>query len=145
MATGKAVYFNADLESYILENTDSVALDHRKFVAFHKATGKQGGMVDLADGAAGAVAGVICDRGMDTSGFASLDNIPVGQRSRVQHRGITQVRAAAVAILPGDLVYAVTATGLASNSSAGATLVGVALTETGGTLDEMVTVDLRYI
>lgn len=145
MATGKAVFFNADLESYTLENTDATAVDHRTIVAFHKLTGKQGGMVAMADAEAGAIAGVVCDKGMDTSGFTSLDNIPVGQRSRVQYRGITQVRASNVAILPGEPVYVIAASGKVTNVSSGNTLVGVALTETGGTLDELVTVNLKDI
>ncbi len=139
-----AVFQNASLEFLNLTNTNDAALDTRTFVAFHKATGKQGGMVDMADAAAGAVAGIIEEYGFTSgdSALTSVSNIPVGQSARVRRRGITFARAGAVSILPGELVYAIPASGKVTNSSAGNTIVGVALSETTGTDDQLVVIDI---
>lgn len=138
-----SAFKNADLETQEMENTDSVALGHRLFVGFHKLTGKQGGMVNLAHAQVGDVAGIIEQHGKDTTGFTSVNNIPVGQRSRVRRRGITIARAGAVVILPGEKVYTVPATGKVTNLATGNLYVGVAFTETTGTDDEMITIDVR--
>lgn len=135
-----ASFDNASLDSFTLRNFKSTALGH-KTVVFHDKD-NIGGMCLGNDANAGGVAGVLEDTGIDTSTGLPSATLPQNQTGRVRFAGITKVRTGAVAILYGEKVYIVAATGKATNVSTSNTFIGIALNTTAGAADELVVVRL---
>lgn len=135
-----AVYDNASLDLITLRNLTGAAIDHKTVVWFDKAN--PGGFCKGDNANAGGVAGVVEEKGFDTTNGVPLTTVPNGQVSAVRFAGITKIRAGAVAITAGEKVYAVPATGKVTNVATGNTFIGVALTSTSGTDDQLVVVRL---
>lgn len=135
-----AVFDNIDGDVLALRNLRAGQINHKVFVWFDKAN--PGGMVMGDNADAGAIAGVVESKGMDTSAGVPVNYIPQNQVANVRFEGITKVRAANVAITAGEKVYAIPATGKVTNVATGNTFVGVALTSTSGADDELVVVRL---
>jgi hypothetical protein len=134
------VFNNIDADVIALRNLRATPVNHKVFVWFDKAN--PGGMVMGDNADAGAIAGVVEDKGIDLNAGVPVNYIPQGQVTGVRFEGITKVRAANVAITAGEKVYAVPATGKVTNVATGNTFVGVALTGTSGADDELVVVRL---
>lgn len=139
---------NASLETLTLKNTESSsAIPTRYFAAYDKTN--IGGMLLVTNGSAGQIAGLVEQYGTDsTTGLGvPTPTIPAGQSSRVRHRGVGACRAAAVSCVEGTPAYVEITTGRVTNTSNSSAnpRIGIFRSSTGGTVDEVVAVDINTL
>lgn len=134
---------SASLETRSRRNTDASAVPTGTFAVFDK-TDREG-FVLPGNANAGAVAGLVEERGIDPTTSLPVANIPVGQISRLRFRGVGVARCDAVAVKAGEDAYMVAsgaAKGKVTNVATNNTLVGVFVSDTDGTADRLVSVSI---